>query len=95
MNFNPQRFEDFIQEESFVRWIRNPTDDSAAFWQQWCSLHPELAQEIELARQLILGIEYQTSYRLSTEELTDMFSYIKSCTTYDSTALENIQNAKE
>ena len=80
MNFNPQRFEDFIREESFVRWVRNSDDESGVFWQQWCLLHPEFAKDVQLATHTLLSIGYKNSYELTPDELSEMFAQItQSC----------------
>ena len=76
MDFTLQRWEDLLSEASFVQWVNDPQSPSAVFWEQWCLSHPEFENEIQLARELILGIEYKQTHELTQQELNDLFSRI-------------------
>ncbi|GAB3691903.1 FecR family protein [Spirosoma flavus] len=49
--------EDFLVDPFFQSWVRNPTAANEAFWQEWLTQHPERADEVKLARQLLLSIQ--------------------------------------
>ncbi|PMD92372.1 hypothetical protein BWI97_19945 [Siphonobacter sp. BAB-5405] len=47
-----QNFEarDFIQDESFRHWVRDPAGSQALFWQEYLTMHPEQEDVIRQAR---------------------------------------------
>ncbi len=60
--------EDFILDENFVRWVRNPQDDSAALWHKVLSIYPEKSEQISKARQVILA-SYNAPESISSAEI--------------------------
>ncbi len=77
MDFFPRKVEDFLQEESFVEWVRNPTDSSDVFWQHWCDAYPQWATQMKQAKEIILHMEYQQTHTLTETEIQDLFVKIK------------------
>ncbi|MBB3699308.1 FecR domain-containing protein [Flammeovirga yaeyamensis] len=49
---------DFLQEEGFVSWLKEPLgeDKDAQFWNDWVSHHPEYYDEIQKAKKMYLKI---------------------------------------
>ncbi|MCG8306692.1 MAG: FecR domain-containing protein [Cytophagales bacterium] len=56
INYTP---EDFFKDENFRNWIVN--DDSALnyFWEKWIMEHPHKKEEIEIAKKLVLGLQFK------------------------------------
>jgi len=60
--------EDFAQDEFFVRWVLRPDAETEMFWQQWLSTFAFRRDEVEAARQLVLGLHQLPQARLSSAE---------------------------
>ncbi len=65
--------EDFVSDESFVRYFFNENEQDIFFWEEWIALHPEKMKDIEDARKL-LGV---LSPRLSQYEFGQEMEIIK------------------
>lgn len=44
--------DDFLQDEYFLEWLKNPQGAQSAFWENWLALHPHKQAAVEEARQL-------------------------------------------
>lgn len=67
---------DFLEDEQFVEWITNPTDELDHFWKQWLSANPHKAATIEQAKELVASIHYQEAQRLTDSEYSESFEKI-------------------
>jgi|GEM_PF-517195 len=47
--------EDFILDEKFVRWARDPNDESADFWKQFLVLYPEKYEIVHRSQQIVMA----------------------------------------
>lgn len=63
--------EEFAQDSFFIHWVRSPDDEADWFWKSFIREHPEMLEKIEIARRLILEIDYPV-YRLEEDELSRM-----------------------
>ena len=72
INFSIQ---DFVLDEYFRRWVLSPEAETNDFWNQWLSEHPERYEDIQIARKLILGIEFENE-TLSSDETESMWDAI-------------------
>ena len=54
-----QNLEDFLSDDEFVRWVKNPDKELDSFWSKWMSYHPDKRQTVSLAREIILGIQVE------------------------------------
>ena len=56
MNYQQYSVEDFVLDKTFRKWVLDADKDSSNFWNQWLEEHPEkaetLARAIELLRQI-------------------------------------------
>ncbi len=52
---------DFLMDDDFIGWVKNPKSDSNQFWNNWIIRHPEQKLKIELAAATIKSLTYQTS----------------------------------
>jgi transmembrane sensor len=53
---------DFILDENFTNWVKNPTQDDNLFWNTWLLNHPERRHIVLEAKTLIQHIQFQTDY---------------------------------
>lgn len=55
MNYDQFKRNDFLHDDSFIRWVLFREED--AFWQQFLQQHPTKANEVAQAKQLILAVQ--------------------------------------
>ncbi|MFK7982751.1 MAG: FecR family protein [Saprospiraceae bacterium] len=73
MNFktySTYEIEDFLEEEAFRSWVQAPTKFTDQYWKEFLVLHPEQAQKITEARQLLLSME--TYFEVAEEDTTEL-----------------------
>ena len=58
----------FLEDEYFVQWVLHPDENSNRYWENWISSHPEQAEVMTMARQVVLSIRYKNTYKLADEE---------------------------
>ncbi|EPJ42967.1 MAG: hypothetical protein OFPI_45160 [Osedax symbiont Rs2] len=64
---------DFIEDEYFIRWVKNPDDQSEQFWKMWVAKYPEKAKDLMLAKSILLNLGYQHDPKLSEDDYVEMF----------------------
>lgn len=55
---NYQNIEDFLQDESFLNFVRGKSSQDQIFWKKWLADHPESRDLAEDARLLVTGISF-------------------------------------
>lgn len=58
----------FLEDEYFVQWVLYPDENSSLYWKNWISTHPQQADVIAMAKQVVLSIRYKNAYHLGEEE---------------------------
>ncbi|MEL7147284.1 MAG: FecR domain-containing protein [Bacteroidota bacterium] len=77
MKYTEYQSHDFIKEESFVKWVLGQDAHLADFWEKWITEHPEKEQEVEEARQIVLGIQYKKeSVQMTDQEYLSLYEDI-------------------
>lgn len=59
MDYTIYATEDFVTDEYFIQWVKNPTEESDAFWNAWLSKNPAKEETIKEARQVILMLYFR------------------------------------
>ena len=59
----PYRTEDFLLDDHFQQWVKHPTLENTAHWQQFLSDHPEAHWEVEEAKALIRRLDFHAEPR--------------------------------
>lgn len=50
---------EFLANPEFVRWVKNPDRELERYWEKWMEANPEAVGYVKLAREMILGINFQ------------------------------------
>jgi ferric-dicitrate binding protein FerR (iron transport regulator) len=50
---------DFIRDDFFLSWIKQPTPEAEQFWEQWMILHPDRKSLVLEARRLVLSVDFR------------------------------------
>lgn len=64
---------DFIEDEYFIRWVKNPDEQSEQFWKMWVAKHPEKSKDVMLAKSILLNMGYKYDPELSEDDYVEMF----------------------
>jgi len=64
---------DFIEDEYFIRWVKNPDEQSEQFWKMWVAKYPEKSKEVMMAKSILLNLSYQHDPELSEDDYVEMF----------------------
>ncbi len=59
MNYARYTAQQFAQDEAFQAWVLHPRAADDLFWQQWLDDHPHRRAEVEQARALLLGWQFE------------------------------------
>lgn len=55
-NYSNYKVEDFIQDDRFIRWVREEDEEAVAFWEKWTADHPERATDVQAAREFLQSL---------------------------------------
>ena len=77
MKYKDFDIEDFIKDEFFIKWVKNPNEETDHFWLKWIQAHPEKKGIVLLARNIIESIDYLDKVDLSDEEYTEIYEEIQ------------------
>lgn len=59
MNYSDHNTEDFLTDEFFIQWVKNPNEGSNAYWNAFISQNPEKEALIREARSIILMLHFK------------------------------------
>ncbi|MFW5761836.1 MAG: FecR family protein [Cyclobacteriaceae bacterium] len=59
MGYRDFELENFLTNEYFVSWVKNPDAESNYFWQHWLEQNPEKKDVVDQAKKVILAIELE------------------------------------
>ena len=77
MHYEKYTPEDFLKDDDFIQWVRNPTDAQSLFWENWLTTHPEKAQTVAKARDIILAVRYKNAYAPSESDMLTVWENIQ------------------
>jgi len=67
MNSVPQnKFQDFIDDQFFVNWVKNPTAESDQYWKQYIAGHPSEKESIDQAKYILA--KFQTEKKRPNDD---------------------------
>jgi transmembrane sensor len=68
MPYENYTLEDFLTDSEFKNWVLNPNENTKLFWGKWIDSHPEQAETILRAKELILSYRFKDAELISEEE---------------------------
>jgi transmembrane sensor len=78
MHYENYQPEDFLKDDNFIQWIRNPTDAQIIFWEKWLLQHPEKSEAVAKAREIVLSVRYRNHYQPSEADMKAVWQNIQS-----------------
>ena len=76
-NYTTYSFEDFINDDDFIQWVKHPTDRSNAFWAIFIQSNPSKASTIQQAREAIHLLGLASKKEVSPNEGVEIWSNIE------------------
>jgi len=76
MNYDEFKVEDFLYDEFFVRWVRNPGPETNHFWEGWIKSHPDKIATIHKASEIIEAVNYKNYHAPSEHDYTAVLEKI-------------------
>ena len=67
---------DFLSDEFFIQWVKNPNKNNHHFWEKWLQQYPEKRDIVLEAASIIRSVKYANSPELSDEMYVDTFESI-------------------
>jgi ferric-dicitrate binding protein FerR (iron transport regulator) len=77
MNYLSFEPEDFAADAFFIRWVREPDEETEAYWQNWLQMYPYKVQDVALARQLVLLLASDTDADPTEPVIRTMWQHIQ------------------
>lgn len=68
--------DDFLVDEFFIEWVKNPNPNNKHFWEKWMAEHPRKREVILNASDLIQRINYSSSTELSDKRYVEIFENV-------------------
>ncbi|MDN5204259.1 FecR family protein [Fulvivirgaceae bacterium BMA10] len=63
MKYEEYTVDDFIQDEFFIDWVREQSIQANYFWEKWVKTHPHKKDEVALAREIIISLNYERRFK--------------------------------
>lgn len=68
--------EEFLSDEFFVQWVKNPDDNTTHFWEKWLIANPGRRATVSQAAEVIRAIHYNSGAALGDESYVEIFENI-------------------
>ncbi|MDF9796398.1 transmembrane sensor [Catalinimonas alkaloidigena] len=75
MNYQSYAIEDFLLDKKFRDWVEHPHEDLDVFWNDFLSNHPEKAEELMSAKEILQKMKFK-KHSLSADEVSDLLAGI-------------------
>jgi ferric-dicitrate binding protein FerR (iron transport regulator) len=92
--YKDYELQDFLMDEFFVRWVKNPTPETSHFWDKWIAQHPEKLPLLLKSKQLIDAIKYENKHEILDKEYTEIYESIVRSRTFKIFSITRQDNTK-
>ena len=76
MQYEDYKVEDFLFDEFFVRWVKNPGPETEYFWENWVVKNPGKLQIVNKAREIINSVEPRRKFAPSQDDYNEVLENI-------------------
>lgn len=76
MKYKDYDVENFITDEFFIQWIKNPNENNSHFWEKWIIQHPEKRVLVNEAAALIRSVKYAYSPEFTDKMYVETYEQI-------------------
>jgi transmembrane sensor len=76
MKYQDYDIANFITDEFFIQWIKNPNENNNHFWEKWMAQHPEKRALVNEAASLIRSVKYAHNPEFTDKMYVETFEHI-------------------
>ncbi len=76
MKYKDYDIDNFITDEFFIQWIKNPNENNSHFWEKWMDQHPEKRPLVNEAANLIRAVKYADNPEFTDRMYVETFEQI-------------------
>jgi ferric-dicitrate binding protein FerR (iron transport regulator) len=76
IKFKDYQLEDFLTDEFFIQWVKNPNDNTTHFWEKWIDANAHKKEVVMQAATFIRSIDYQEKHLMKNEIYLEVFEKI-------------------
>ena len=51
---------DLVNNDRFIRWVKEPDDDTRSYWEGWLQANPDKREMLEEGRQIVSFLHFKT-----------------------------------
>ncbi|GGF25938.1 FecR family protein [Echinicola rosea] len=76
LKYRDYELEDFLADEFFISWAKNPTGEGGHFWEKWIAENPYKREMVMEAASVIRSLTYEDKPQLSDSAYLDIFENV-------------------
>lgn len=76
IKFKDYELEDFLTDEFFIQWVKNPNDNNTHFWEKWIEAYAHKKDVVMHAASFIRSIDYQEKHLMKNDIYLEVFEKI-------------------
>jgi accessory colonization factor AcfC len=51
---------DLVNDDRFIRWVKEPDDELRAYWDEWLAANPDKRELVETGQQMVAFLHFKT-----------------------------------
>lgn len=76
MKYRDYDIDDFLTDEFFIQWVKQPNENNRHFWEKWLKQHPEKRDVVMQAVSIISSVHYQEKPVMEDRLYVEVFENI-------------------
>ncbi|MDO6439567.1 DUF4974 domain-containing protein [Cyclobacterium sp. 1_MG-2023] len=76
MKYEDYNIDDFLMDDFFIHWVKNPNDNNRHFWEKWLEQHPEKRDIVMQANLIISSVHYKSKPLMNDRRYVEAFENI-------------------
>lgn len=76
MKYTEYDIDDFLLDEFFIQWVKQPNENNRHFWEKWLEQHPEKREVVMQAVSIISSVHYQEKPVMGDRLYVEVFENI-------------------
>ena len=76
MKYTEYDIDDFLMDEFFIEWVKEPNENNRHFWEKWLEQHPEKRDVVMQAFEIISSVHYQDRTVMEDRLYVEIFENI-------------------
>lgn len=76
MKYTEYDIDDFLTDEFFIQWVKQPNENNRHFWEKWLDQHPEKREVVMQAVSIISSVHYQDKPDMEDRLYVEVFENI-------------------